>query len=57
MLFKGFGNENGSSIVVQFQAEISKLQEMVNQTLPRVEEIEKQVFITNYIVISLLLDN
>jgi hypothetical protein len=39
----GIGTLNGCSIVVQYQAEINRLQHMVNRTKGRVEEIERLV--------------
>lgn len=41
LLMKGIGSASGCSLVVQYQYEISKLQNMVENTLDRVEEIEK----------------
>ncbi|KAK2173855.1 hypothetical protein NP493_847g01064 [Ridgeia piscesae] len=40
-LLKGVGSRDGCSIVVQYQAEISHLQTMLNRTKGRVEEIER----------------
>ena len=37
----GIGTLGSSSLVVQYQAEINELQEMINNTLGRVEEIER----------------
>lgn len=42
LLMKGIGSASGCSLVVQYQYEISKLQNMVENTLDRVEEIEKR---------------
>ena len=41
VLFAGVGSRDGCSIVVQYQAEISHLQTMLNRTKGRVEEIER----------------
>ena len=37
----GIGTLGSTSLVVQYQAEINELQEMINNTLGRVEEIER----------------
>ena len=40
----GEGCHTGISLVVQYQAEISHLQDMIQQTMGRVEEIERLVY-------------
>ena len=42
----GIGSIDGTSLVVQYQAEINQLQDMLDATMGRVEEIER--WDTNY---------
>lgn len=41
-LMKGIGTADGTSIIVRYQADINKLQEMLGQIMGRVEEIERR---------------
>ena len=41
LVIAGIGTLGSTSLVVQYQAEINELQEMINNTLGRVEEIER----------------